>query len=95
MENEHQNPESLPEPDLFQREEKCVNAIRVVRKALFMRLLMAVLMVWVAAIQSPEPIVWSVAAFVLLVIGLGALPLIAEWKKQRAILKDLIAQEEE
>ena len=85
----------LSSDDLYDREEKCIKAIRVVRKALLMRLVMAVLMVGMVVLQPTQPIVWGIAVFVVLLIGIGSWPLAMEWKKQKNLLRELIAQEEE
>ena len=79
--------------DLYEREEQCINAIRTVRRAVFMRLLVLVLMIFAVAKNPREAMVWGLMLFVLIVDVLGALPLIAEWKKQKQQLDDLIAQE--
>ena len=82
-------------PDLYEREEQCIKAIKTVRRAVFMRIVVAALMVW-AVVSAPEqPVVWGLMAFVLVIDLLGALPLITEWKKQKRLLEELIAQEEE
>ena len=79
--------------DLYEREEQCIKAIRTVRRAVFMRLLVLVLMIFAVAKNPGEAMVWGLMLFVLIVDVLGALPLIAEWKKQKQQLDDLIAQE--
>ena len=80
--------------DLYEREEQCLKAIKTVRKAILMRILVAVLMLWAVAQQPKEPIVWGLMAFVLLIDILGTLPLIQEWKRQKKRFNDLVAQEE-
>ena len=85
----------MDKDELFEREERCLKAIRTVRKAVFMRLVVTALLIWAAFGSHME--LWATG--LLLVIALmnvvGSLPLIGEWRKQRGILKDLIAQEEE
>ena len=79
--------------DLYEREEQCIKAIRTVRRAIFMRLLVLVLMVIAVVMNPGVPMVWGLMLFVLIVDILGALPLIAEWKKQKQLLQSLIDQE--
>jgi len=81
-------------PDLYEREEQCMKAIKTVRRAVCMRIVVAALMVWAVASAPTQPIVWGLMAFVLVIDILGALPLISEWKKQKQLLDALIAQEE-
>ena len=85
----------LSSDDLYDREEKCIKAIRVVRKALLMRLVMALLMVWMVMTQPASAMVWGIALFVMFIIATGSWPLVLEWKKQKNLLRELIAQEEE
>ena len=81
-------------PDLYEREEQCIKAIKTVRKAVVMRLVVAVLMLW-AVVQVPnQPAVWGLMAFVLVIDILGAWPLLREWRAQKKKLAELIAQEE-
>ncbi len=87
--------EKTPEPDLFDREEQCLKAIRTVRKAVIMRIVVAGLLIF-AVLSAPDRLyIWGLLAFVLVIDLAGTLPLIGEWKKQRVRLKELIAQEEE
>ena len=81
-------------PDLYEREEQCIKAIKTVRRAVFMRIVVAVLMVWAVIMQPTQMAVWGLMVFVLVIDILGAVPLIQEWRRQRTLLKDLIAQEE-
>ena len=81
--------------ELFEREEKCQKAIKTVRKAVFMRLLVTALLLWAAFGEHMQPWATGLLLVVTLMNVVGALPLISEWKKQKAILKDLIALEEE
>ena len=85
----------MDKEELFDREEKCQKAIRTVRKAVFMRLLVTALLLWIAFGSHMD--LWAVGLIVLvLLINLtGMLPLIAEWKKQRRILNELIEMEED
>ena len=80
--------------ELFEQEEKCLKAIRTVRKAVFMRIFVTGLLIWAVIVGQMELWVMGLMAFVLLINLVGALPLIQEWKKQKRLLKELIAQEE-
>ena len=80
--------------DLYEREEQALKAIKTVRKAIVMRIVVAALMVWAVVMPPNQPIVWGLMVFVLMVDVLGALPLLQEWKRQKRKLADLIAQEE-
>ena len=81
-------------PDLYEREEQCIKAIKTVRRAIFMRIVVAALMVWAVASVPTQPGVWGLMAFVLVIDVVGALPLVQEWRKQKQLLNDLISQEE-
>ena len=81
-------------PDLYEREEQCLKSIKTLRRAIFMRIAVAVLRVAAAAGLPTQPIVWGRMIFVLLVDVLGAWPLVQEWRRQRALLKALMEQEE-
>ena len=86
--------ERIDQDALYAQEEQCQKTIRTVGKALFMRLVVAALMVWVA-VSNPNKIwAWGLAAFVLLVDLTGAVVLWKELSGQRKRLKELIAQEE-
>lgn len=84
-----------PKEELFLEEERCQKTIKTVGRALFMRLVVAVLMVWVAMGNRTQVWAWGLAAFVLLVDLTGGAVLWKEYRKQRKRLKDLIAQEED
>lgn len=80
--------------ELFEKEENCLKAIATVRKAVLMRVLVTVLLIW-AVIANPGQL-WTSGLLVLVMIVnlVGSLPLIVEWKKQRQLYKELIAQED-
>ena len=86
--------EHNPTPDLYEQEENCIKSIKTLRRAVLMRIVVALLMVWAVAMEPGQPIVWGLMVFVLMVDVLGALPLLQEWKRQKRKLADLIAQEE-
>ena len=80
--------------ELFEKEENCLKAIATVRKAVLMRLLVTALLIWAVVVNPGQ--LWTSGLLVLVMIVnlVGSLPLVAEWKKQRKLYKDLIAQEE-
>ena len=80
--------------ELFEKEETCLKAIATVRKAVLMRLLVTVLLSW-AVVGNPGQL-WTSGLLVLVMIVnlVGSLPLVAEWKNQRKLYKDLMAQED-
>lgn len=80
--------------ELFQREEDCQKAIRTMNRAIFMRAVVSAALVWAVVVGNMELWVIGLMVLVMFINAAGTLPLIAEWKKQRQLLKDLIAQEE-
>ena len=77
--------EMTPEPDIYDREDQCRKAIRTVGKAVFMRLLVTALLIFVLIGNGMQG--W--------VIGLtGMLPLVHELRKQRKLLKEILDGEE-
>ena len=80
--------------ELFEKEENCLKAIATVRKAVLMRLLVTVLLIWAVVVNPGQ--LWTSGLLVLVMIVnlVGSLPLIAEWKKQRKRYRDLMAQED-
>jgi hypothetical protein len=80
--------------ELFEQEEKCIKSIRTVRKAVFMRIFVTGLLIWAVIVGQMDFWVVGLMALVLLINIVGTLPLINEWKKQKSLLKELIAQEE-
>ncbi|MBQ7001146.1 MAG: hypothetical protein IJN67_08905 [Oscillospiraceae bacterium] len=93
MENENLTPEA-PELDSWQREERCRRALKTVSKAMFMRLFVTALLIWAAFQTSMELWILGLIALVLVINLAGLLPLWTEWKKQRMILKAIIAEDE-
>lgn len=84
----------LSQDDLFEKEEKCQKTIRVVRKAIVMRLVLAALMIWVVSCNPQKIWAWGLMAFMLIVDLGGTLPLWKELRKQKLLLNELIDQEE-
>lgn len=84
----------LTQDEIFEQEENCLKAIRTVRKAIFMRMVVTALMIWIVLRNAGQPLVWGLAAFVLLITVMGALPLIQEYRKQCQKRNALIQMEE-
>ncbi len=84
----------LPGESIWQREEKCRRSLKTVSKAIFMRLFVTALLLWVAASSGMEPWILSLLALVLLINAAGIAPLASEWKKQRRILKQILQEED-
>ena len=80
--------------ELFEKEENCLKAIATVRKAVLMRLLVTVLLIWAVVVNPGQLWTSGLLVLVMMVNLVGSLPLIAEWNKQRQLYKDLMAQED-
>lgn len=80
--------------ELFAKEEKCQKAIRTVRRAVLMRLVVTAVLVWAMILSAGEALAIGLLLLALVLNLTSALPLVAEWKKQHARLKELIAMEE-
>ncbi len=85
---------AFPEESVWQREEKCRRSLKTVSKAIFMRLFVTGLLLWVALNSGMELWILGLLALVLLINAAGILPLITEWKKQRKILNQILAEED-
>ena len=83
-----------PETDIYDREDKCRKAIRTVGKAVFMRLVVAALLIFILAGTGMEGWVIGLMVFVMVINLAGMLTLLQELKKQRQTLKDILAEEE-
>ena len=77
--------------DLLEREERCQKAMKTVTKAIFMRMAVTGLLVWVIFSRIRE---FWVAGLMLLINVTGSLPLFAELKKRRMEWKSLLEEEE-
>ena len=84
-----------PAMDPYDREEQCRKTIRVVTRAMVMRVLVGVLLLAAVIRAGANPAVLGLCAFVLLIAVSGAVPLARELGKQRKLLKDCLAQQEE
>lgn len=83
-----------PEMDAYDREEQCRKAIRTVGRAVFMRLLVTALLLFVLVGTGLQGWVIGLMVFVLIINLAGMLPLVQELKKQRSLLKEILAEEE-
>ena len=90
MENNRVNPET----DILQREEDCRKVLKTVAKAMVMRVLVLGILVWVALRNGMAVWVTGILALVGIINLTGILPLWTEWKKQRHVLKAIIAEAE-
>lgn len=79
--------------ELFAQEEKCQKAIRTVRWAVLMRLVVTAVLVWAMILSAGEALAIGLLLLALVLNLTSALPLVSEWKKQHARLKELIAME--
>jgi hypothetical protein len=81
------------ELELEERQERCQKAMKIVAKAIAMRLLVFVILI-LAVIRSGMPL-WAAGLMVLvMIINLtGTLPLVAELKKRRQEWKMLLEEE--
>ena len=88
------NLEPVEERDLLEREERCQKAIKVVTKAIVMRLFICGLLLWV--FFRTDLALWAVGLMILVMLinVTGLLPLISEWKKRRQEWKALLEEEE-
>ena len=78
----------------MEREERCQKAMKTVTKAIFMRMAVTGLLVWVIVSRVRELWVVGLMLLVLLINVTGSLPLIAELKKRRIEWKNLLEEEE-
>ena len=83
-----------PDADLSEREERCQKAIKAVFKAIFMRLTVCGLLIW--AVFCSDLDLWVIGLMLLMMLMnlSGILPLASELKKQRAVWKQLLEEEE-
>lgn len=80
--------------DLLEREERCQKAMKAVSKAIFMRLVICGLLIWVVLKTAMELWVMGLMLLVMVINVTGILPLAAELKKRRAEWKQLLEEEE-
>lgn len=80
--------------DSLEREERCRKNLKTVSRAVFMRLFVSCLLIFIIVKMAMEIWVAGLMGMVLLINLAGILPLFSEWKKQKAILKEIIAEDE-
>lgn len=85
--------EPLSRDELFDREERCSKAIRTVARAIFIRIAVSGLLIWVVLAVNHTPVVIGLAAFVLLMNLMGSFPLVRELRKRLREQKELRAME--
>ena len=90
MEPENQTPES---ENLYDREEKCLRAMKTVGRACLMRLLVAAVLIFVLMKTPGSVLLWGLVGFVLLINLGGMLPLLAELRKRRREYRQLLQEE--
>lgn len=86
--------ENNPVLSEFEREDQCRKAIKNVGKAIIMRLLVVVLVVFSFTRVALTPWLIGLMLFVVVITLMALPPLIQEWKKQRAVLKEILDSEE-
>lgn len=82
------------QPDILEREDRCRKNLKTVSKAIFMRLAVSCLLIFIVVNTAMEVWVLGLMGMVLLINLAGVLPLFSEWKRQKAILRDIIAEDE-
>ena len=84
-----------PTEDAFmEQEEKCRKALKTLGKALFMRMAVTVLLFYVLICSRDTLWIMGMMVFVMVINIAGSLPLAAEWKKQRRLLRLVLDQYE-
>lgn len=89
MENEEKNANDL----LFEQEERCLKAKKVVARACIMRLAVSVVLVVILLLGQRSMLLWGLIGLVLVINLAGLLPLLREWRKQSRKYKRLCDQE--
>ena len=79
---------------LMEQEENCRKGLKTLGKALFMRLFVLALLVFILLRGHMELWILGVLLFVTIITVAGALPLVTEWKKQRRNLEEILEQYE-
>ena len=85
----------LPAMDPYDREEQCRKTIRVVTRAILMRIVVSVLLLIMVIRAGASPAVLGLGAFVLVIAVSGALPLGKELVKQKELLKECLKDQDE
>ena len=85
--------DSLSDMDPYDREERCRKTIRTLRKAIVMRVAAGVLLAVAVIRANAAPVALGLTGLAVLLILSGMIPLAREWKKQRLLLKESLAQQ--
>ena len=84
-----------PAMDPYDREEQCRKTIRVVTRAILMRVVVSVLLLVMVIRAGASPAVLGLGAFVLVIAVSGTLPLGKELVKQKGLLKECLKDQDE
>ena len=84
-----------PVMDPYDREEQCRKTIRVVTRAILMRIVVSVLLLVMVIRAGASPVVLGLGAFVLVIAVSGTLPLGKELVKQKGLLKECLKDQDE
>ena len=84
-----------PVMDPYDREEQCRKTIRVVTRAILMRIVVSVLLLVMVIRAGASPAVLGLGAFVLVIAVSGTLPLGKELVKQKGLLKECLKDQDE
>ena len=79
--------------DAFEREERCIRAIKNVAKSCVMRCIVVMILMLVLLLNDLPIWVWIVLIGVVVINVLGAMPLITELKKRHQELAQIRAEE--
>ena len=82
--------EKFSEEELMDREERCKKALKTVGKAIFMRLFVTAVLIWVVFQTNMEVWVVGLIVFVMIINLSGLLPLSLEMKKKYGELKQIL-----
>ena len=84
-----------PAMDPYDREEQCRKTIRVITRAILMRIVVSVLLLIMVIRAGASPAVLGLGAFVLVIAVSGTLPLGKELVKQKGLLKECLKDQDE
>ena len=73
----------------FLEDERITKALKTVRKAVIMRIVVMVLLIWTLFQTAMEPWIIGLMVFVLVINLAGMIPLVREWRAQKQKLDDL------
>lgn len=73
----------------FLEDERITKALKTVRKAVIMRIVVMVLLIWILFQTAMEPWIIGLLVFVLVINLTGMIPLVREWRAQKQKLDDL------